>query len=136
VQKDGKVILMTDSLTRPNGLAFLPGEKTMIVANSDPAKPNWYAFDIDDKGQFTNARIFYSAVVEKSQKGLPDGFKIDKKGNMFATGPGGLWIFNSAGKLLGKMKFDEATSNIAFSPDEKTIYITNDMNVLRLKMRE
>lgn len=135
VQKDGKVILMTDSLTRPNGLAFLPGEKTMIVANSDPEKPNWYAFDMDDKGQFTNARIFYSTAGYKASKGLPDGFKIDKKGNVFATGPGGLWIFNSAGKLLGRMKFDEATSNVAFSPDEKTLYITNDMNVLRLKMR-
>ena len=136
VKKDGKVILMTDSLTRPNGLAFLPGEKTMIVANSDPAKPNWYAFDIGDNGQFTNARIFYSTAGDKSAKGLPDGFKIDKKGNVFATGPGGLWIFNSSGKLLGKMKFDEATSNVAFSPDEKTLYITNDMNVLRLKMRD
>jgi len=136
VQKDGKVVLMTDSLTRPNGLAFLPGEKTMIVANSDPAKPNWYAFDIGDNGQFTNARIFYSTAGDKSGKGLPDGFKIDKKGNVFATGPGGLWIFNSSGKLLGKMKFDEATSNIAFSPDEKTLFITNDMNVLRLKMRD
>jgi len=136
VQKDGKVVLMTDSLTRPNGLAFLPGEKTMIVANSDPARPNWYAFDMDDKGQFTNARIFYSTVGYKAEKGLPDGFKIDKNGNVFATGPGGLWIFNSAGKLLGRMKFDESTSNVAFSPDEKTLYITNDMNVLRLKMRE
>ena len=136
VQKDGKVILMTDSLTRPNGLAFLPGERTMIVANSDPDKPNWYAFDMDDKGQFINARIFYSAAGYKASKGLPDGFKIDKKGNVIATGPGGLWIFNSVGKLLGRMKFDEATSNVAFSPDEKTLYITNDMNVLRLKMRE
>lgn len=135
IQADGKVILMTDSLTRPNGLAFLPGEKTMIVANSDPAKPNWYAFDINDKGQFSNARIFYSTAGVKESKGLPDGFKIDKKGNVFATGPGGLWIFNSAGKLLGKMKFDEATSNVALSPDEKTIYITNDMNVLRVKLR-
>jgi len=93
---------MTDSLTRPNGLAFLPGEKTIIVANSDPGKPNWYAFDIADDGQFTNARIFYSAAgQDKGLKGLPDGFKIDKKGNMFATGPGGIWIFNSSGKLVG-----------------------------------
>jgi gluconolactonase len=136
IKTNGEVVLMTDSLTRPNGLAFLPGEKTMIVANSDPAKPNWYAFDIGNDGQFTNARIFYSAAGDKSSKGLPDGFKIDKKGNVFATGPGGLWIFNSAGKLLGRIKFDEATSNCALSPDEKTLYITNDMNILRLKMRD
>jgi gluconolactonase len=136
IKTNGEAVLMTDSLTRPNGLAFLPGEKTMIVANSDPDKPNWYAFDISDDGQFTNPRIFYSAAgQDKSLKGLPDGFKIDSKGNVFATGPGGLWIFNSGGKLLGKIKFDAATSNIALSPDEKTLYITNDMNVLRLKMR-
>ena len=137
VKTNGEVVLMTDSLTRPNGLAFLPGEKTIIVANSDPAKPNWYAFDIGDGGQFTNPRIFHSAAgQDKELKGLPDGFKIDKKGNMFATGPGGIWIFNSSGKLAGKLKVPEATSNCAFSSDEKTLYITNDMYVLRLKMRE
>jgi gluconolactonase len=137
IKTNGEVVLMTDSLTRPNGLAFLPGEKTMIVANSDPDKPNWYAFDISNDGQFTNPRIFYSAAgYDKSLKGLPDGFKIDGKGNVFATGPGGLWIFNSAGKLLGKLKLPEATSNIALSPDEKSLYITNDMYILRLKMRD
>jgi len=136
VTTNGEVTLMTDTLTRPNGIAFLPGEKTVIVANSDPAKPNWYAFDIDNNGNFSNGRIFYSAAGDPSSKGLPDGFKIDKNGNVFATGPGGLWIFNSTGKLLGKMKFEEATSNCAFSPDEKTLYITNDMYVLRVKMRD
>jgi len=68
-------------------------------------------------------------------KGLPDGMKIDRNGNVFATGPGGLWIFNKEGKVLGKIKFNDATSNCAFSPDQKTLYITNDMNVLRVKMR-
>jgi gluconolactonase len=137
VKTTGEVVLITDSLTRPNGIAFLPGEKTLIVANSDPAKPNWYAFDVGDNDVFTNARIFYSAAgSDKSLNGLPDGLKIDKNGNVFATGPGGIWIFNSAGKLLGKLKLPDASSNCAFSPDEKTLYITNDMYVLRLKMRD
>jgi len=136
IKTNGEVILMTDSLTRPNGIAFMPGEKTIIVANSDPAKPNWYAFDLDNNGNFINGRIFYSAAgYDKSLKGLPDGLKIDKNGNVFATGPGGVWIFNSAAKLLGKLKVPEATSNCAFSPDEKTLYTTNDMYILRLKMR-
>jgi gluconolactonase len=137
VKENGEVLLMTDSITRPNGIAFMPGEKTIIVANSDPAKPNWYAFDINAEGNFTNGRIFHSAADhDKSEKGLPDGFKIDKNGNVFATGPGGIWIFNSAGKLLGKIKVPESTSNCAFSADEKTLYITNDMYVLRVKLRE
>ena len=135
VKKDGKIILLTDSLTRPNGIAFLPGQRTLIVANSDPQKPFWYAFDIANDS-LTNARIFYKASgYDSSAKGLPDGLKIDKRGNVFATGPGGLWIFNKEGKLLGKMKFTAATSNCAFSPDQKTLYVTNDMNVLRIKLR-
>jgi gluconolactonase len=84
-----------------------------------------------------NGKIFYSASEEaKTMKGVPDGFKIDKNGNVFASGPGGVYIFNSEGKKLGHIKFDDATSNIALSADEKTIYITNDMYVLRLKLRD
>jgi gluconolactonase len=133
---DGQVTLLVDSLTRPNGIAFLPGEKTLIVANSDPAKAIWYAFDINEKDSLTHARIFHDATTEaKTEKGLPDGFKVDKQGNVFASGPGGVWIFNKDGKVLGKIKLTEATSNCALSADEKTLYITNDMYVLRVKMR-
>ena len=135
VKKNGEVIVLVDSITRPNGLAFLPGEKKLIVACSDPDKPNWYVFDVNGDS-LINGKIFYSAAGhDKSWKGLPDGLKIDKKGNVFATGPGGVWIFNSEGKLSGKIKLEEATSNVALSPDEKTLYITNDMYVLRVTMR-
>jgi gluconolactonase len=136
VKTNGQVILLVDSITRPNGIALMPGEKKLIVACSDGAHPNWYVFDINDDS-LTNGKIFYSAAEEgKTMKGSPDGFKVDKNGNVFATGPGGVYIFNSEGKKLGHIKLDNATSNIAFSPDEKTLYITNDMYVLRLIMRE
>ena len=135
VKTNGEVVLLTDSLTRPNGIAFMPGEKQLIIANSDPDKTNWYVFDVNEDS-ISNGRIFFSVTgYDKKLKGLPDGFKIDKKGNVFATGPGGVYFLNSEGKLLGKLKLDNATSNIALSPDEKTIYITNDMYVLRLKMK-
>ncbi len=137
IKSSGELVLLTDTLTRPNGIAFFPGEKTLLVANSDPEKPNWYAFDIGDSDSLTNGRIFYSAAGhDTTLKGLPDGMKVDKNGNVFASGPGGLWIFNKDGKLLGKIRLSEAVSNCAFSPDGKTLYITNDMYVLRLKMRE
>jgi gluconolactonase len=137
VRKDGTVDLVTDSLTRPNGIAFLPGEKTLLVANSDPAKPNWYAFDLDENDKFVNGRIFLSAANPPTgAKGLPDGMKVDKKGNVFATGPGGIWIFNSSGKVLGKIKLPDSTSNCALSSDEKTLFITNDMYVLRIVLRK
>jgi len=137
VKANGQVILLVDSITRPNGLAFLPGEKKLIIANSDPAKPYWYIYEVNGDS-LINGKIFYSAAEEASKgvKGSPDGFKIDRNGNVFATGPGGVYIFNKEGKKLGLIKFDESTSNCAFSADEKTLYVTNDMNLARIKLRD
>jgi len=136
IKKDGTVILLTDSITRPNGIAFLPGEKKLIVACSDPNKPNWYIFDVNGDS-LINGKIFYSAADrDKSWRGLPDGFKVDKNGNVFATGPGGVYIFNSEGKKLGLIRLENSSSNCALSPDEKILYLTNDMYVLRIKLRD
>lgn len=136
VTKTGDVRLISDSITRPNGIAFLPGEKTLLVANSDPQKPYWYAFDINENDSITGSRIFLSAEVEdRSLKGLPDGMKVSSKGIVFASGPGGIWIFDQHAKILGKIRLPDSASNVALSDDEKTIYITNDMYVVRLKMK-
>ncbi len=135
VKTNGEVVLLVDSITRPNWLAFLPGEKQLIIACSDPDRPNWYIYDVSGDS-LINGKIFYSTANERQGvKGLPDGLKIDKAGNIFATGPGGVWIFNSSGKVTGKIKLEESASNVTLSADEKTLYITNDMYVLRLKMR-
>jgi len=135
--KDGQQKVITDSLTRPNGLAFFPGGRKLLVANSDPEKPNWYLFDVNPDDTIFPPKIFFSTTgYDKKLNGLPDGLKIDQNGNVFATGPGGIYIFNESGKLLGKLKLENASSNCALSPDEKTLYITNDMYVLRFKMRE
>ena len=137
VNANGTVDLVTDSLTRPNGIAFLPGEKTLLVANSDPAKPNWYAFDIDSNNNIMNGRIFLSAANQPAgTKGLPDGLKVDKNGIVFASGPGGIWIFDSEAKLLGKIKLPDPASNCALTDDGKTLFITNDMYVLRIVLRQ
>ncbi len=136
IKKTGGIVLLTDSITRPNGIAITPNQKTLLIANSDPAKPYWYAFDFGPGDQLIRPRIFYDAAeAAKTEQGMPDGLKIDSKGNVFATGPGGVWIFNTEGKLLGRIKFDGLTSNCALSKDEKTIYITADMYVLRVVMR-
>ncbi len=95
VKKDGTVILLIDSITRPNGIAFFPGGKKVLIANSDSNKPNWYVYEVIGDA-FLNGKIFYSASGhDKSWRGLPDGFMIDKDGNVFATGPGG-YIFLTA----------------------------------------
>ena len=137
IKKSGGIVLLTDTITRPNGIAITPDQKTLIIANSDPAKPYWYAFDFGTGDQLVRPRIFYDATAAaKTEQGMPDGLKIDSRGNVFATGPGGVWIFNKEGKLLGRIKFDGLTSNCALSKDEKTIYITADMYVLRVVMRK
>jgi gluconolactonase len=137
VSAAGAVSMLVDSLTRPNGIAFTPDQKTFIVANSDPDKARWYAYDLTENDSVVNARIFYDATAfTKTEKGLPDGLRIDKNGNIFATGPGGIWIFNKDGKLLGKIKLPEPTANCALADDEKTLYMTSNMYLLRVRLRE
>ncbi len=133
----GKTTLIVDSLTRPNGIAFLKGEKTLLVANSDPEKAIWYAFDLNEKDEPSNARIFFDATSysKKGDRGLPDGFRVDSNGNVFATGPGGVWVFDGDGKVLGRIRINEPTANCAFSDDEKTLFVTANMNLLRIRLR-
>jgi gluconolactonase len=137
VSSDGKVTLLVDSLTKPNGIALTPDEKTLIVANSDPEKAIWYAFDIGENDSLTNARIFYDATstLNDQNQGLPDGFKIDKNGNVFASGPGGIWIFDNTGKVLGKIRLANATANCELDENTNTLFITSKMNLLRVKMK-
>jgi gluconolactonase len=136
VSQDGKVTLLVDSITRPNGLAFMPGEKTLIIASSDSLKAVWYAFDINANDSLTNGRIFYDATENaKTDKGLPDGLKIDHNGNVFATGPGGIFVFDKTGKLLGKIRINGLASNCAFADNDKTLYVTADIYVLKVTLR-
>lgn len=135
LKKDGTVMLLTDSLTKPNGIALFPDEKKLLVANSDPEKPNWYVWDIEGDN-LTNGKIFYTALpIDDSQKGLPDGLKITKKGHVIASGPGGIYFFDETGKKLGMVKLSSSASNCALSMDEKTLFITNHKTVLKVNMK-
>lgn len=135
VKRNGETALLTDALTRPNGIALFPGETKLLVANSDPNAANWYLLDLSDTS--TGPQLFYSATDQREGlKGLPDGLKIDKQGTVFASGPGGIWIFNKEGKVLGKINLEESASNVALSKDEKTLFVTNDMYVLRIRLAE
>lgn len=129
----GVLSLISKEVTRPNGIALSPDEKTLYVASSDPKKAVWMAYDLVS-GQVKSERIFYDATGTK-EKGLPDGMKVDKKGNIWATGPGGVWIFDASGKVLGKIKTGEATSNCAFDTEEKTIYMTCDDYLMRVILK-
>ncbi len=136
VSKDGKVTLLTDTITRPNGIGIFPGGKKILISNSDSTKACWYIYDLDKNGMFTHGRIFYSSQKAiKHNNGLPDGLKIDKQGNVFAAGPEGIWIFNQTGKLLGKILIDDLASNCSLSADEKTMYVTNNHRILKITLR-
>ena len=134
VDKAGQVQLLVDSIEQPNGIGMMPNGKTLLVSNTDDKKKRWYAYDVDKNG-LKNGRVFYDVSDAKGVGGC-DGFKIDKKGNVFAAGPGGIWIFNKKGKLLGKINSNGLhVANCALTPDGKTLFITASQYVLRLKMR-
>jgi len=136
ISKDGVVTLLIDTLTRPNGIGFFPGEKSMLIANSDPQKPYWYIYDVNTDGNLSNGRIFYDCTKEfKLERRGPDGFKIDDQGNVFAAGPGGVWIYNKNGKVLGRIKVNVITSNCAFTPDYKTLFIAANHYILKIDLR-
>jgi gluconolactonase len=133
--KDGKLTLLTKEMTRPNGIAFSPDEKTLYVANSDPTSAIWKAFEVKADGTLGKSRVFYDSTswFKEGRKGLPDGMKVDKDGNLFATGPGGVHIFSADGKLLGTLATGEATANCGFGDDGSTLYITADMYLCRVR---
>ncbi len=136
LSKDGKVTLLTKELTRPNGIAFSPDYKTLYVAQSDPKAALWKAFPVKEDGTLGPGRVFYD-VTEFVGKlpGLPDGMKVDREGNLFATGPGGVYVFTPKGELLGRISTGEATANCAWGDDGSTLYMTADMYLCRIKTK-
>lgn len=136
VTPSGEVTLLTRETTFPNGIAFSPDEKTLYVAQSDPDKAVWFAFDVLEDGTLGKSRILFDATpwVKQGKKGLPDGLAVDQAGNLFATGPGGVVVLNANGKHLGTIDTGEATANCKFGDDGATLYITADMYLCRIKL--
>ena len=130
--------LIDDSISRPNGLALSVDEKQLYVAVSDPGHAVWYRYDIVSGCEVSNKTLFYDVshlVGKPGQQGLPDGMKMHSKGYLFATGPGGLWIFNKSAIPIARIYTGEATSNCTFSKDEKTLFLTADDYVLKVALK-
>jgi gluconolactonase len=134
--RSGVVTLLTREMTRPNGLAFSPDEKLLYVAQSDPAAAIWRVFDVKPDGTLGASRVLFDATaLTKTGPGLPDGLKVDTGGNLFATGPGGVLVISPQGKHLGTIVTGQATSNCAFGDDGRSLYMTADMYLMRVRLK-
>jgi gluconolactonase len=132
---DSKLQLLIKDLTRPNGLAFSPGEKFLYVAVSDPNHKVWMRYDVKPDGSVSNGRVFFDATSSKDP-GLPDGLKVDKMGNIYSAGPGGIWIISPGGRHLGTIHMPEVTANCAWGDaDGKTLYITASSSLYRIRLK-
>lgn len=131
---DGTLTLLTQKVSSPNGIAFSPSEKTLYISHSDITAPGWRAYDVDGDGTLSNGRIFADTPAWARTKpgGPPDGLKVDRSGNVFATGPGGMHVFAPDGTYLGSIKFGDAT-NVAWGNDGSVLYITTRTAVYRIQ---
>jgi gluconolactonase len=134
---DGKVNLLVDTLSRPNGIALSPDQKTLYIAQSDPEKARYYAFELDDLGNVLSGKVLFDATTLQSEtrKGLPDGLKVHSSGTLFATGPGGVLVLSPEGKHLGTILTENGTANCGFDTGEKYLYMTADSFLLRIALK-
>ncbi len=130
---DGKLTLLVKDLVLPNGIAFSPDEQKLYVNNSEAGYIA--VFDVKPDGTVTNQQLF-AELKDASQRGVPDGLKVDVEGNVYSTGPGGVWIFSPDGKLLGKISVPETATNLAWGEsDRKTLYITASKSLYRIRLK-
>ncbi|OOG75384.1 SMP-30/gluconolactonase/LRE family protein [Algoriphagus sp. A40] len=134
---DGKISLLVDSLSRPNGIALSPDQKVLYIAQSDPEKARYYAFDLDENGNVISGKVLFDAtsLQSDSRKGLPDGLKVHSDGTLFATGPGGVLVISPEGKLLATILTENGTANCGFDSEEKYLYMTADGFLMRIALK-
>lgn len=132
---DGALTLLVGDLRAPNGIAFSPDGRLMYIAQSDPANAIWMVYEVLENGRVGRGRVFASAQkYVSSRRGLPDGLKVDREGHLFATGPGGLYVFAPDGALLGTILFNQPTGNCAWGEDGSTLFIASNKTVYRMKL--
>ena len=133
--KDGKLTLLTKDIKAPNGIAFSPDEKKVYVSNADPMNAVWMVYEVKAEGTIENGRVLFNATAwTKSKPGVPDGMKIDREGNIFGAGPGGIHVISPDGQHLGSIETGVPTGNVAWGEDGSSLFITSNTNVFRLKL--
>jgi gluconolactonase len=134
--RDGTLTVLTKEISLPNGIALAPDEKTLYVANSDSDRPVWMAFEVKGDGDLGAGKVFYDASgwIKGGKKGVPDGLKVDRAGNLFASGPGGINVFAPDGTPLGRIDTGQPTANCGWGEDGSVLYITSNMYLCRIKL--
>ena len=148
IEPDGSLRSLTGDLGYPNGLGFSPGEDVLYVTitradqgciqekeRGEVCRHQLiYAFDVGSSGELSNQRVF--ADLSSAEEGVPDGMKVDMEGRVFSTGPGGCWVFDSAGTHLGTIELPELPANCAWGgPDNKTMLFTARTSVYSMRMK-
>lgn len=137
LKNNGDLLIIDSTLTRPNGIIYYHDSHTLIVANSDKSNAIWVKYTLDSLyNVLSKSTILDMTDKTNTLKGLPDGLKIHQKSKLiFATGPGGIHVFNTEGQLMASILLPDATANCAFDTDETYIYLTSHMYLKRLKLK-
>lgn len=131
--KNGKLQVLDKTYATPNGIAFSPDEKYLYV--NDTTRKLIMRYEVQPDDTIANGKVFIDMSEDKAP-GVPDGMKVDQKGNVYCTGPGGFWIMSPEGKHLGTVKTPELPANMAFGDaDAKTLYLTARTGLYRIQLK-
>jgi len=130
--QNGKLDVIITDLTRPNGIAFSPDEKTLYVSNSDERQRIWMRYDVAADGNVSNGRVLFDSSGFK-EGGVPDGMKIDVQGNIWATGPSAVLVLSPEGRHLGSIVPPEDPANCGWGDDGRSLYITAETGLYRVR---
>lgn len=132
ISPNGKLAIAAKDFRLPNGIGFSPDEKTLYV--DDTVRRNIYVFDVNPDGSLSNERLF--ASLQSKEKGAVDGMKVDERGDIFSTGPGGIWVFDKHGTHLGTIRPPAIPANCAWGgSDYRTLYLMTPHAVYRIHTR-
>lgn len=133
----GAIIMVIDSLLRPNGIGFSPANEVMYVSDSDPKRAIWMKYTMGTNGNAVSGKVLYDATdLVGKVNGLPDGLKVHPTGYVFATGPGGLWIFSPEDEVVARIHIPQATANCAFDDTYTHLYIAADSTILQVTLKD
>ncbi|HEY8256367.1 MAG TPA: SMP-30/gluconolactonase/LRE family protein [Gemmatimonadales bacterium] len=133
--RDGTLTLLVKDLSGPNGIAFSPDERTLYISNADRTRLVWMAYEVKGDGTLGKGRVLYDGTAElANRRGTADGMKVDQNGNIFAAGPGGVYVLAPDGAILGWFDFGGNVGNVAFGEDGSSLFIAANATMYRVRL--